>query len=213
VIDPYVRPGIPLVEKLGQFFSALARSPVTALDVEVHGELSAYPVDILKLAALKGVFTNIVSEQVSYVNAPLLAASRGIDVRLVVDDHTDEYRNVITLSGSLADGSTLSVSGTCTGPKQVEKLVGINGLPLELSIERHHVVMIYKDRPGIVAVYGQKLGEKGINIGGMQISRQVAGGRALSVLTVDSPLSDELLGSLCEAINADVLRQIEITEA
>ena len=64
-IDPYVRPGIALVEKLGQFFSALAKSPLTSLDVEVHGELSGYNVDVLKLAALKGVFTNIVSESVS----------------------------------------------------------------------------------------------------------------------------------------------------
>src|SRR5690606_41700127 len=62
VIDPYVRPGIPLVEKLGQIFSALSQSPLTSLDVEVHGELNDYDVSVLKLAALKGVFTNIVSE-------------------------------------------------------------------------------------------------------------------------------------------------------
>src|SRR5690606_32513066 len=68
VIDPYVRPGIPLVEKLGQIFSALSQSPLTSLDVEVHGELNDYDVSVLKLAALKGIFTNIVSETVSYVN-------------------------------------------------------------------------------------------------------------------------------------------------
>ncbi|WP_433677145.1 phosphoglycerate dehydrogenase [Microbacterium gorillae] len=212
-IDPYVRPGIALVEKLGQFFSALAKSPLTSLDVEVHGELSGYNVDVLKLAALKGVFTNIVSESVSYVNAPLLADQRGIDVRLLVDDQSDEYRNVITLTGALSDGSQLSVSGTLTGPKQIEKLVGINGLALELPIEKHHIVMVYTDRPGIVAVYGQKFGEAGINIAGMQIARQSAGGRALSVLTVDSPVSDELLEEVSSAIDADVFRQIEITEA
>ncbi|HEU4755211.1 MAG TPA: phosphoglycerate dehydrogenase, partial [Agromyces sp.] len=73
VIDPYVRPGIPLVEKLGQLFAGLAHGPLTSLDVEVHGELVDYDVSVLKLAALKGVFTNVVSETVSYVNAPLLA--------------------------------------------------------------------------------------------------------------------------------------------
>ena len=96
VIDPYVRPGISLVEKLGQIFAALATSPLTSLDVEVHGELNDYDVSVLKLAALKGVFTNIVSETVSYVNAPLLADQRGIAVRLLKDDVSDEYRNVIT---------------------------------------------------------------------------------------------------------------------
>ncbi len=97
VIDPYVRPGIPLVEKLGQLFAGLADAAITSLDVEVHGELVDYDVSVLKLAALKGVFTNVVSETVSYVNAPLLAEQRGIDVRLITDAISPEYRNVITL--------------------------------------------------------------------------------------------------------------------
>ncbi|MBW9108297.1 phosphoglycerate dehydrogenase [Microbacterium trichothecenolyticum] len=213
VIDPYVRPGIPLVEKLGQIFSALARSPLTSLDVEVHGELQAYDVSVLKLAALKGVFTNIVSETVSYVNAPLLAEQRGVEVRLLVDDDSPEYRNVITLRGALSDGSQLAISGTLTGPKQVEKLVGINDYAIELPIETNHVVMLYTDRPGIVAIYGQKFGEAGINIAGMQIARQTAGGQALSVLTVDSPVPDALLDEVSTAIQADLFRQIEITES
>ncbi|MDY0909431.1 phosphoglycerate dehydrogenase [Microbacterium sp. CFBP9034] len=213
VIDPYVRPGIPLVEKLGQIFAALAHSPLTSLDVEVHGELNAYDVSVLKLAALKGVFTNIVSETVSYVNAPLLAEQRGVEVRLLVDDDSPEYRNLITLRGALSDGSQLSVSGTLTGTKQIEKLVGINDYAIELPIEKHHVVMVYTDRPGIVAVYGQKFGEAGINIAGMQIARREAGGQALSVLTVDSPVADDLLDEVRSAIQADLFRQIEITES
>jgi D-3-phosphoglycerate dehydrogenase / 2-oxoglutarate reductase len=168
---------------------------------------------VLKLAALKGVFTNIVSETVSYVNAPLLAEQRGVEVRLLVDDVSVEYRNVITLRGALSDGSQLSVSGTLTGTKQIEKLVGINGYAVELPIEKHHIVMLYTDRPGIVAVYGQRFGEAGINIAGMQIARREAGGQALSVLTVDSPVADELLDEVRSAISADLFRQIEITEA
>ncbi|GAA3925287.1 phosphoglycerate dehydrogenase [Microbacterium soli] len=212
VIDPYVRPGIALVEKLGQIFSALSQSPLTSLDVEVHGELNDYDVSVLKLAALKGVFTNIVSDTVSYVNAPLLADQRGVTVRLLKDDVSEEYRNVITLSGALSDGSQLSVSGTLTGPKQVEKLVAINDHAIELPIEKHHVVMMYTDRPGIVAVFGQKFGEAGINIAGMQVAREAAGAQALSVLTLDSPVTDELLAEISAAIDADLFRQVEITE-
>lgn len=212
VIDPYVRPGIALVEKLGQIFSALAQAPLTSLDVEVHGELNNYDVSVLRLAALKGVFTNIVSETVSYVNAPLLAEQRGVAVRLLQDEISEEYRNVITLRGALSDGSQLAVSGTLTGPKQIEKLVAINEHAIELPIEKHHVVMLYTDRPGIVAVYGQKFGDAGINIAGMQIARQAAGAQALSALTLDSPVSDELLEDVSAAIDADLFRQIEITE-
>jgi len=212
VIDPSVRPGIPLMEKLGQIFSGLAGSPVTSIDVEVRGEITAFDVSVLKLAALKGVFTNVVSESVSYVNAPLLAEQRGIAVRLVTDAVSDEYRNLLTIRGALADGTQISVSGTLTGPKQTEKIVEINGYDVEVPVADHLIVMVYRDRPGIVAVYGKEFGEAGINIAGMQISRREAGGQALSVLTVDSPVPDEMLSELHEAVQADLFRQIEITE-
>ncbi len=85
VIAEDVRPGIPLTEKLGRIFTALAGEVAQQLDVEVRGEITQYDVKVLELAALKGVFTDIVEESVSYVNAPLLAAERGLAVRLVTD--------------------------------------------------------------------------------------------------------------------------------
>lgn len=212
VIDEYVRPGIPLIEKLGQVFSGLADSPVTSIDVEVRGELADYDVKVLKLAALKGVFTNVVSETVSYVNAPVLAEQRGIEVRLITDAVSDEYRNVITLRGALSDGSQISVSGTLTGPKQVEKIVAINGYDVEVPIAKHLVVMSYVDRPGIVAVYGREFGEAAVNIAGMQIARTEAGGKALSVITIDSPAPDGLLEKVRVAIDADLMQEIDITQ-
>ncbi|MBF4616235.1 phosphoglycerate dehydrogenase [Curtobacterium sp. VKM Ac-1376] len=211
VIDPYVRPGIPLVEKLGQVFTALATSPVTSIDVEVHGELAEYDVSVLKLAALKGVFTDVVSDQVSYVNAPLIAEQRGVTVRLLTETDSPEYRNVLTIRGAQSDGPAISVSGTLTGPKQVEKLVEINGHDVEVPLDKHHVVMEYTDRPGIVAVYGKEFGEAGINIAAMQISREAAGGQALSVLTVDSPVPAEILEHVRSTIDASSLREIDIT--
>lgn len=211
VIDPYVRPGIPLVEKLGQVFTGLATSPVTSIDVEVHGELAAYDVSVLKLAALKGVFTDVVSDQVSYVNAPLIAEQRGVTVRLITDADSSEYRNVLTIRGAQSDGPAISVSGTLTGPKQVAKLVEINGHDVEVALAEHHVVMEYTDRPGIVAVYGKEFGQAGINIAAMQISREAAGGQALSVLTVDSPVPAEILEHVRSAIDASSLREIDIT--
>jgi D-3-phosphoglycerate dehydrogenase len=213
IIDPTVRPGIPLVEKLGQVFSGLAaHSPLTSVDVEVRGEIVAHDVSVLKLAALKGIFTNVVSETVSYVNAPLLAEQRGVSVRLITETESPEYRNLITLRGALADGSQVSVSGTLVGTKQIEKIVEVNGYDVEVPFAEHLIVMLYTDRPGIVAVYGREFGDAAINIAGMQIARHEAGGPALSVLTVDSPVPTALLSSLREAIAADVLVAIDITE-
>ncbi len=212
IIDTSVRPGIPLMEKLGQIFGGLAGSPVTSIDVEVRGEIAEFDVKVLKLAALKGYFANIVSESVSYVNAPLLAEQRGIPVRLITEAVSDEYRNLLTIRGGLADGSEVSVSGTLTGNKQSEKIVEINGYDVEIPIAQHFVVMVYTDRPGIVAIFGREFGDAGINIAGMQISRKVAGGQALSVLTVDSPAPERLLEKVGAAIDAALMREVNITD-
>ena len=212
IIDPFVRPGIALVEKLGQFFTGLAHGALTSLDVEVRGELAQYDVSVYRLAALKGIFTNIVSENVSYVNAPLFAEQRGIETRLIVEAESPLYRNITILRGTLADGSVLTVEGTLAGTRMVPKVVGINGYEIEVPFERYHVVMRYADRPGIVAIYGKELGDAGINIAGLQVAHPDASGRALSVLTVDSPVPDDILDAMRASVGGDLFRQIEITE-
>ena len=212
VINTTVRPGIPLMEKLGQVFSGLADGPITSVDVEVRGEIAEFDVSVLELAALKGIFTNIVSEAVSYVNAPLIAEQRGIPVRLITDAVSDEYRNLLTIRGGLSDGTQISVSGTLTGTRQIEKIVEINGYDVEVPVNHHLIVMVYTDRPGIVAIFGQEFGDAGINIAGMQVSRREAGGQALSVLTIDSPAPEGLLESVRAKIDADLIREIDITE-
>ncbi|WP_434812044.1 phosphoglycerate dehydrogenase [Microbacterium sp. bgisy189] len=213
VIDPFVRPGIALVEQLGQFFTGLAPAALTTLDIEVRGELAAYDVSVYRLAALKGILANVVSENVSYVNAPLFAEQRGIETRMIVEPESPLYRNITILRGTLADGTVLTVAGTLAGTRMVPKVVEIDGYEIEVPIEKHHLVMRYKDRPGIVAIYGEKLGTAGINIGGLQVARSDASGRALSVLTVDSPVPDALVEEIATAVEADLFRRIEITEA
>nr|WP_243752207.1 phosphoglycerate dehydrogenase [Leucobacter weissii] len=209
-IDEYVKPGLPLTEKLGQIFAGLAAGPVASLDVEVHGELSDYNVEVLKLAALKGLFTQVVSDPVSYVNAPLHAEQRNVEVRFSADAVTESYRNVITLRGATEDGTRISVSGTLTGPKQIEKIIEINGYDIELPISEHLIVFSYTDRPGIVAVYGSVLGEAGVNIAALQIARDEKKGEALSVLSIDSPVPSELVAGLSDAIGANVIRAIDL---
>ena len=100
-----VRPGIALVEKLGRIFTSLAGSVPVQLDVDVKGEITAHDVSIWKLAALKGLFTDVTEDPVTYVNAPLLAEQRGCEVRLLTDPSTQDFRNVTTLHGTLADGT------------------------------------------------------------------------------------------------------------
>jgi D-3-phosphoglycerate dehydrogenase len=209
-IDASVKPGISLMENMGQILFGLSHGNVTSIEVEVRGEIAAHDVSVLKLAGLKGFFQNAVTEQVSYVNAPLLAEARGVDVKLTIDSHSDEYRNVTSIKATLADGTHASVSGTVIGPKHHQKIVNINGYDVELAVAEHMVQMVYTDRPGIVAIYGKAFAEAGINIAAMQIARQQKGGKALSVITVDSKVDEAVLEEVSKAIDADVLRAIDI---
>ena len=205
-----VKPGLPLAEKLGRIFTALARGVAARIDVQVRGEIAAHDVRVLQLAALKGVFGGIVEEAVTYVNAPLLASQRGVEVSLSADAVSPDWRNLVTVRGTLPGGQVISVSGTLTGPRQVEKLVEVNGFDMEIAAAEHMVFLTYTDRPGIVGVVGQILGGEGINIAGMQVCRDARGGHALIVLTVDSAIPPMVLDDITSTIGAVVGRSVDL---
>jgi D-3-phosphoglycerate dehydrogenase / 2-oxoglutarate reductase len=199
-----VRPGIGLVEKLGRIFTAVAGAVPVQLDVDVRGEITEHDVSVWKLSALKGLFTDLTEDPVTYVNAPLLAEQRGVEARLLTDPASQDFRNVTTLRGTLADGTLVSVAGTLTGPRMVEKIVGINGFDLEVPLSEHMAFFTYRDRPGIVGAVGRLLGEADVNIGGMQVARDEKGGRALVALTVDSAIPSDVVGAIAAEIDAEV---------
>ncbi|HET7328346.1 MAG TPA: phosphoglycerate dehydrogenase [Nocardioidaceae bacterium] len=212
VIAEDVRPGLPLTEKLGRIFTALAGGVAQQLDVEVRGEITQYDVKVLELAALKGVFADVVEEQVSYVNAPLLAAERGLEVRLVTDPESPDHRNLVTLRGTLSDGSQVSVSGTLVGIAQHERLVEVDGFDIEIEPTDHVAFFRYADRPGMVGTVGGILGESGVNIAGMQVSRDRKGGHALVAMTVDSAIPAPVLEEITSAIDAEAVRTVDLTD-
>ncbi|HUR14844.1 MAG TPA: phosphoglycerate dehydrogenase [Mycobacteriales bacterium] len=211
VVVEEVRPALPLVEKLGQVFTALAGGVATSVEVEVRGELSAYDVSVLQLAALKGVFASVVEEQVTFVNAPALAAERGVEVSLTKDPESPDHRSEITVRGVLPSGDTVSVSGTLSGPRMVEKLTDVEGFDVDLVPSDHLVFLRYADRPGVVGTVGAALGEAQVNIAGAQVSRTSQGGDALMAITVDSAVPAEVLDAIGAAIGAHTVRAVDLT--
>ena len=201
VVDEDVKPGLPLAEKLGQLFTALAGALAATLDVEVRGEIASKDVRVLQLAALKGVFADVVEDAVTYVNAPRSPNSGGWRSAW---SPRPRARTGATWSAcaTLPGGQSVSVSGTLTGQRQVEKLVEVNGFDMEIALAEHMVMLSYTDRPGIVGVVGQILGSEGINIAGMQVSRDVRGGHALIALTVDSAIPPVVLEDITATIGA-----------
>jgi D-3-phosphoglycerate dehydrogenase len=205
-----VKPGLPLAEKLGSIVTALAGGLPVRFEVEVRGEIAAHDVRVLQLAALKGLFTPISEDPVTYVNAPLLASERDVELSLQTHPESPDWRNLVSLRGTLPGGQVISAAGTLTGQRQAEKLVEVNGFDMEIALAEHMAFFTYTDRPGIVGVVGQILGSEGINIAGMQVCRDARGGHALIVLTVDSAIPPVVLDDISSTIGASVGRAVDL---
>ncbi len=204
VVDEDVRPLLALAEKLGKVFTAVAGGIAASVTVEVRGEIVSHDVAVLKLAATKGLFASVVEERVTYVNAPQLAADRGVEVELVVDREVSDHHNLVTVRGALPDGRTVSVAGTVsgTGAREARKLTQVDEFDLELGAGGVLLFFRYADRPGIVGAIGTILGEAGVNIAAMQVARREVGGEALMALTVDSSVDAELLSTVAAEIGS-----------
>ena len=165
---------------------------------------------MLQLAALKGLFADVVEEPVTFVNAPALAAERGLEISLLTDEDSPDYRNLLTLRGVLPTGEEVSVSGTLSGTRQVEKLTEINGFDVDLVAAEHLLFLRYADMPGIVGRVGAALGDAGVNIAGAQVSRTSQGGDALMAITVDSAVAGEVLEQIAASIGATSARSVDL---
>ena len=205
-----LRPWLPLGEKLGRIFAALAGGATAAIAVEVRGELAGLDVSVLGLSAMKGIFGDVTEEPVTYVNAPLVAKERGVEVSLSTDELSQDWRNLLTIRGTAPDGQLVSVSGTLSGLRQNERLVQFNGLDGEIAPADHMMFLGYADRPGVVGTVGQILGSYDINIGQMQVCRHAQGGDALIVLSVDTAVSADLVGEVADAIGAGLARVVDL---
>ncbi len=196
-----IKPLIPLAENLGAIACALCDVAIASVEVEVRGAVVEHDVRVLELSATKGVFQNLVHDPVSFVNAPVLAEQRGVDISLKTDQMSEDHKNLITVSITQTDGVTVSVSGTVAGRRHQAKVVGLNGFDIDVPVSSHMAFFRYHDRPGVVGQVGNLLGDAGINIAGMQVSRDDEG-HALIVLTVDSPIAHELVDQIISEIGA-----------
>jgi D-3-phosphoglycerate dehydrogenase len=203
-----VRPYLPLTQKLGTVVSAFSAKAPSSVTVVVRGELSGEDVDVLKLAALRGVFSGVVEEQVTFVNAPRLAEDLGVSVELATEPESPNHRSLVTVRAVHVDGTTLSVSGTVTGKDEVQKLVEVNGRHFDLRAEGNVLLLEYPDRPGIMGRVGTLLGEAGINIEAAQISQTTDRTDAVMLLRVDRPVDAHVLEPIGASVEARLIRAV-----
>jgi D-3-phosphoglycerate dehydrogenase len=187
-----VRPYLHLAERLGRVAVALAGSGIEGLRFEYYGGIAEHDTRALTLSGLKGAFSSVVHEPVTFVNAPLLARERGISVQETKSSESLDYVNLIEVRAASKE-DTVSVAGVLVGKRDNERLVRVHGYELDMAFHPLMAFFRYDDRPGIVGIVGSLLGGADVNIATMQVARLSQGGEALMGMAVDSPIPADVL--------------------
>jgi len=192
---PKLRPYMGLAEKLGSLVGQLAHGNLTEISIERSGaaaDLNGKPIEAAVLAG----FMKQYSDSVNMVNAPYRAKERGLDVRSVRHDREGVYHTLLRVTVATSQGPR-SVAGTLFGDA-APRLVEIFGIGIEADLDGHMLYIVNEDAPGFIGRVGTLLGEAGINIGTFHLGRREAGGEAVLLLSLDSPLSKDLIDKACK---------------
>jgi D-3-phosphoglycerate dehydrogenase len=189
IVGPHLRFG----EKLGKFLSQVAPKRVDTLNINYSGKVNEVDTTAITRAVLKGFLQSAGGSDVNEVNAPAFAESLGLKVTETRLSAAGDYTDLLELS-AVADGKTVSVGGAFFGA--TPRIVSVNSRPVEAR--PHGVVLVLEntDRPGMVGRIGTLLGNHGVNIATMSLSRNQEGGTALTVLNLDTAPGEEVLAAI-----------------
>jgi len=189
-----LRPFLDLGDRIGSLQTQLDSVPVQEVHIEYKGEFYGLDMSPVTTAVLKGLLTPIVSDDVNFVNAQVLAKERGIKVTEATQTMVEDYSNLITVRVVTADGEG-TVSGTVFG-KNDARIVVINNFRLEMIPEGHLALINNVDIPGSIGEIGTKLGQFGVNISRMHVGQEEDGQRNIIFLQLDTALTDEVVAEL-----------------
>ena len=187
---PKLRPYMALAEKLGSLVGQLTTSTIQRISIHTEGaaaELNAKPI----VAAVLAGFLRVQSDSVNMVNAPFLAKERGLEVREVKTEKAGDYHTMIRVSVK-TDVGERSVAGTLFSNSE-PRLVELFGIKVEAELSGPMIYIVNEDAPGFIGRIGTLLGENSINIGTFNLGRREAGGEAILLLSVDSPVPPSVL--------------------
>jgi D-3-phosphoglycerate dehydrogenase len=189
IVGPHLRFG----EKLGKFLSQIAPKRVDALNINYSGKVNEVDTTAITRSVLKGFLQTAGGSDVNEVNAPAFAETLGLQISESRLSAPGDYTDMLELSAA-AEGKTVSVGGAFFGA--TPRIVSINSRPVEAR--PHGVVLVLEnsDRPGMVGRIGSMLGDHGVNIATMSLSRNQAGGTALTVLNLDTAPGEALLAEI-----------------
>jgi D-3-phosphoglycerate dehydrogenase len=211
VVNDEVAPWLDLVRKLSVLAGALSDTLPTSLVIQVRGELAGEDVEVLRLSALRGLFSAVIEDPVTFVNAPSLAEERGVDAEISTATESPNHRSVVEVKAVAARGSAVTVAGTLSGPQLTEKIVAINGRNFDLRAQGVNLIINYVDRPGALGKIGTLLGGAGINIHAAQLSEDSEGSGATILLRVDRDAPDDVRAEIRDAVGANKLEMVDLS--
>jgi len=203
-----LKPYLVLAERMGGFQSQLQPGAIEDVTVEYCGDVANYEVAPITIAALKGLLTPALGEDVNFVNAPIIARERGIKVVEVKTLEHEDFASLIILKIKRDVGQNI-IAGALFG-KEEGRIVRIDDFPLETSPEGCMLVLSNWDKPGVIGSIGTFLGSKGINIAGMQLGRDKPAGKAISLLHIDQQVSETFLKEILSLPNIISAKQVVI---
>ncbi len=205
---PHLRPYINLAEILGKFTAQVYEGGVTEVTLEYRGEATEIDTKPVTIAALKGLLEPILTETVNFVNAPIIAKERGIEVKETKSPDSGDYYTMLVMRVK-ANGQANEVFGTLYGKKE-PRIIRIDNFPVEIVPEGTMLFIYNNDRPGVIGNIGTLLGKNDINIARMHFGRESRGGMAISVVNVDTEVSDELLKEIRQLPNIISVKVIKL---
>jgi D-3-phosphoglycerate dehydrogenase len=211
VVNEEVAPWLDLVRKLGVLAAVLSDELPASLSVQVCGELASEDVAVLRLSALRGLFSAVIEDPVTFVNAPAIAEERGVSADLSTATESPNHRSVVDVRAVAADGSVVNVAGTLTGPQLVEKIVQINGRNFDLRAQGINLVINYIDQPGALGKIGTLLGTAGVNIQAAQLSEDAEGPGATIMLRLDQDVPEDVRSAISAAVGANRLEVVDLS--
>jgi D-3-phosphoglycerate dehydrogenase len=203
---PKLKPYMALAENLGSLVGQLAHDNLDKISIEVEGAAAQLNIKPITGAVLAGLMRRY-SDTVNMVNAPFLAKERGLDVREVRHDKEGVYHTLVRVSVETSQG-TRSVAGTLFGNTQ-PRLVEMFGIGIEADLAGDMLYIVNQDAPGFIGSIGTLLGESGINIGTFHLGRRDAGGEAVLLLSVDSPVPQAVLEKACALPGVKTVRALK----
>jgi D-3-phosphoglycerate dehydrogenase len=185
-----MKPYLVLLEKLGSLQGQLCKGGVEEIRIEYRGDVSEFDVSPLTVASLKGFLTPIMDVVVSFVNAPVIAKDKGIKVVESKSSESEDYTSLVTIQVKTDEGKS-RVSGTIFG-REEPRIVAVNGFPIDVIPEGYLLINENSDKPGFIGALCTLLGNKNVNIARLHLGRESIGGKAISFINIDSPVSKEV---------------------